>query len=60
MQSIRIWLQPVICCIAIQAFWLGTLQILNPQNTHGDLQDLHRFGGAIAPTVKSSANKHRV
>ena len=60
MQSVRIWLQPVVCCIAIQGFWLGTLRILNPQNTQGDLQDLHRFGGTIAPTLKSSAIKHRV
>lgn len=60
MQSIRIWLPPVACCMAIQGFWLGTLRILNPQNAPANLQDLHRFGGKTAPTLTSSALKPRV
>jgi hypothetical protein len=60
MQSVLIWLPPVACCMAIQVFWLGTLRILNPQNTPADLRDLHRFGGKTAPTLNSSAMKPRV
>lgn len=60
MQSVRIWLPPVVCCMAIQGFWLGTLRMLNPYATPADLQDLHRFGGKTAPTLNTSALKPRV
>ncbi len=60
MQSVRIWLPPVACCMAIQGFWLGTLRFLSPQAIPADLQDLHRFGGKTAPTLNSSLVKPRV
>jgi hypothetical protein len=46
--------------MAIQGFWLGALFTLQPRLEPSDLQDLHRFSGANAPTLNSKGLKPRV
>ena len=60
MQSLSVWFPPVACCMAIQGFWLGALFTLQPRLGPSDLQDLHRFSGANAPTLNMKGLKPRV
>ena len=56
--SFAIWLTPVACCMAIQGFWLGALQML-PMSGQQDLHDLHRFGARSAPRLSLNGGRPR-
>lgn len=60
MQSVFTWLPSVACCMAIQAFCLGALHVIDPGQPRSDLQNLHRMSGINAPTVAKSGLKPRV
>jgi hypothetical protein len=60
MDSVLNWLPSVASCMAIQAFCLGVLHVLDPAHPRSDLQNLHRMSGKTAPTVIKSGLKPRV
>jgi hypothetical protein len=57
-QGFAIWITPVACCMAIQGFWLGALQMLPMPGTQ-DLHDLHRFDARSAPKLMLSGGRPR-
>jgi hypothetical protein len=51
MQSLFAWLPPVLCCVAIQGFWMSVLFISNSSQPTDRFQNLQRLSGNSGSTL---------